>query len=403
MEGLDRPEPMLFRTPETMKHFVWRGVKHTLCAQPIRWSLQIVALLSFIVWGLFAGQWQPAIIFLVLTVLLRGFLLLSYVRFYRVLRNSAHYRVDKHGISLVLECAEGDFVCGETDSWHLVRRVYAYQDFIALKMERAAKGANEYLLFTEDIAKARNHILSFWQLSLRGIPPEELPDFYTEEEQEDVTCFIERNFGEIECFGHEKESCGLHIDLAVIKPTDERPYYTICTIGAGAFRMSVPVEERQTRRHSEYNEYLIYLPARWNVTGEGFDKEENWWPLRLLKDCARDIMRLDGYFSDNDLYVFEKPFDASTCACAAYFDYPLPDTAIPAKVNLSTGRTVIFLQVVPLNREEVGYYDEQNGYVARYQRFFGIDLEAIAEASPEERRSIFEQRFLEHFERMVSR
>lgn len=103
------------------------------------------------------------------------------------------------------------------------------------------------------------------------------------------------------------------------------------------------------------------------------------------------------------MYVFEKPFDASTCACAAYFDYPLSDTAIPAKVNLSTGRTVNFLQVVPLNREEVGYYDEQNGYVARYQRFFGIDLEAIAEASPEERRSIFEQRVLEHFERMVSR
>lgn len=402
MKGLDRPGPMLFQAPESMTFFVNRAFKHTVCEQPIRWGLQVVTLIAAIVWGAFTHHWTPFFIFVTLTIALRGWLLFNYARLYRVLRKGpCHYRTDKYGISLIIERDNGEFVRYVTDSWSLVRSVYAYRDFIAIKMDKASEGANEYLLFAEDVDKARNSILGFWQHSIHGIAPEEQPDFYTEEEVDEATDFIADNFGEIECIGHENISPDIHIDLAVIKPTAKRPYYTICTIGAGAFRMNVPTEERLENFPPEYNEYVIYLPADWNVMDEGFEKEENWWPLRLLKSCARGCMEIDGYFTANDLFIYNEPLDASTSACAAYFDYPLPDIDNPTKMHLSTGRTVSFLQVMPLDREEVDYYERKTDYDDRYQHFFDIDLEAIEESSPEERIRTFEEKILEHFNSMI--
>jgi hypothetical protein len=36
-----------------------------------------------------------------------------------------------------------------------------------------------------------------------------------------------------------------------------------------------------------FAELMISLPADWPFSKEAFQREENWWPIRLLKDVAR--------------------------------------------------------------------------------------------------------------------
>ena len=51
----------------------------------------------------------------------------------------------------------------------------------------------------------------------------------------------------------------------------------MCTIGVGAYRMTMNNEDRVENHTPEYYEFLIHLPADWVVLPEeGYDKEENW-------------------------------------------------------------------------------------------------------------------------------
>ena len=94
---------------------------------------------------------------------------------------------------------------------------------------------------------------------------------------------IERHFGPIAFVWHELVSDLIHLDVHVVEPTPERPVYTLVTSGMSDRSMNVP-EAAQT---TPYAELMLCLPESWTMTGEAFRKNNNYWPIWLLKMVAR--------------------------------------------------------------------------------------------------------------------
>ncbi|MGE0790926.1 MAG: suppressor of fused domain protein [Sandaracinaceae bacterium] len=85
---------------------------------------------------------------------------------------------------------------------------------------------------------------------------------------------------------HEIVSDRVHVDVHVLAPTAERPFWLLCTAGMSAHPMNVPpgVENADEWRHAEV---AMFLPTNWSPSREAFEDERVYWPIRLLKGLAR--------------------------------------------------------------------------------------------------------------------
>jgi len=92
--------------------------------------------------------------------------------------------------------------------------------------------------------------------------------------------FVESN-DEIVVF-HEKVSPDFHLDIYLIRPTEYRKFQVLMTGGVSSRPMTVPAAEC-----NPFIELAMLLPAGWDVAGENWKLERNYWPIRLLKDLGR--------------------------------------------------------------------------------------------------------------------
>lgn len=94
---------------------------------------------------------------------------------------------------------------------------------------------------------------------------------------------IIEHIGNIDTVWHEIVSDIVHIDVHVVAPTPERPYYTLITSGMSDLPMSAP----EGANDQQFAELMICLPPDWKLKQEDFRDECNYWPIRWLKTLAR--------------------------------------------------------------------------------------------------------------------
>jgi len=170
---------------------------------------------------------------------------------------------------------------------------------------------------------------------------------------------ISKNIGPIACVLDEKTSPVIHVDLYVVEPNKERPFFTIITSGMAEKPMKVPPE----MAGFEYAELLICLPPDWPVSMKAFDDESNWWPFRLLKMLAR-------YPHQNDTWLWSghtiqcsrppKPFGPNTEMTGALIG---PATTLgegARSLKWGRKRNIRFFGVYPLYTEELEF-KKKNG------------------------------------------
>ena len=105
----------------------------------------------------------------------------------------------------------------------------------------------------------------------------------SESSMEEISNHIEKYIGEIHMVFHELVSDQVHIDVYWVKPSAERPYHSLITLGLSDKPMNTPdgVED------CNYAELCICLPEDWKISEESFNDEKNYWPIRWLKYLAR--------------------------------------------------------------------------------------------------------------------
>ena len=185
---------------------------------------------------------------------------------------------------------------------------------------------------------------------------EAVPQYsYSEKEMDKVSDYIEQQYGESDLVGHEMVSPDIHCDIVIVPPTEEQPYYKLVTMGAGAYKMNVP--KALSSYVCERAEYVIFLPKDWNLESA---KEEDYWPIRMLKTIARLPVRAEDWLCEShDVQLTD---DGSPVAENTGFNSCVLMSSIgkngqevkPLKLGLF-GKKVAFYQLYPLYPEELQF------------------------------------------------
>lgn len=175
-----------------------------------------------------------------------------------------------------------------------------------------------------------------------------MPLVYDEAEMDAIETYITKNFGEHQNVLHEIVSPDLHIDLVIVEPTAERDFYTIVTMGAGAYQMEVP----EGYNGPDRVEILFNLPKDWKINSSD---EKDYWPLRWLKVLARLSMNYNTWLGWGHTVPAGEPFAENTMLSGVMLTEPYCVQDDTAFCKLPNGDQVAFWQVMPIYEEEMQY------------------------------------------------
>lgn len=189
------------------------------------------------------------------------------------------------------------------------------------------------------------------------------PEVYEEDEIDALEEHIKRYFGEFPSVFHEIISPDIHVDIAVIPPTEERNCYTLVTMGMGAHRMSVP--EEISDRQPDRAEMVICLPPDWQVE----EQDEIWyWPLRWLKIMARLPGEQDTWLGWGHTVPAGGPLAENTALSCMLLVDPFTIDGEGSDCEMPDGSLVRFYQLFPIYEEEMNFKIE-HGAEALLDRF----------------------------------
>lgn len=168
---------------------------------------------------------------------------------------------------------------------------------------------------------------------------------YSENERIEIIRFIEERFGIIDKIFQDVGYDDLYLDVVQINPTEEKPYYTLITLGMGEHKMY----NQNNENFSSYAELMISLPPTWNIEDENYN-----WVLDQLMHLA--YIPFTFYFSYEWGHLennFE-PFTYGTELSAVAILYPEMKRENSGLLKLEN-RNLQFYQIVPLYDEEYTY------------------------------------------------
>ena len=179
---------------------------------------------------------------------------------------------------------------------------------------------------------------------------------YSENDMQACEEWITKNVGKVEYVLHDPDPKGIHIDIMVIPPSQERDYLTLVTMGMGAFEMPVPEEMGKKNRA----EIAIRLPKDWELDSD----DEKWdWPIWMIDGLAKiPYYEYDwlGEYHDVDLDdpSSENPLTGNTGMSAVMLN--LFDETIEPLV-LENGDQVILYNAVPIYKSEMEFKNAGGG------------------------------------------
>lgn len=121
---------------------------------------------------------------------------------------------------------------------------------------------------------------------------------YTEE----ICDYFSKLFPDRESFVyHEIMSDLVHIDVNIMRPTEENNFYVVYTTGMSDLPMTLP-EGYEDREDLKYAEIFAFMPPTWNP-GKEFQTttdipESDYWMIHLIKFLARFPHEYDTWFAD---------------------------------------------------------------------------------------------------------
>lgn len=174
------------------------------------------------------------------------------------------------------------------------------------------------------------------------------PVLYTQEEQDALEDYIVEQFGDYDLVLGEVESPDVKVEIAVIKPTEEKNYYTLITMGMGAWEMKVPERAEDFARA----ELMMYMPADWDLNPQN---PASLWPVSWLKILARLPIQKNDWLGEGHTASRGEPFCPETQLDSSML-VAAKNTAGEKAVALLPGeKKVNFYTVVALHEDETQF------------------------------------------------
>ena len=395
-------DAVLFELPQSRWRYALPWTIHFFNSHQLFTATMLAIALAATGMSLYYGEWPPMLIVAEVVVLMPVAVAWMALVFYRSsMKYGGMLRADKNGLQHVARDGQGRYTEKTLWQWTGVSRIWFYKRFIAIGTINPDGDRLDIVLPTPAPSRCRSHLLHHWWAAAHGITPDMQPHLYSTEERAAVEEFIAGRFGRPDSIIHDKYLANLQIDIAVIAPTKARPYYTLCTIGAGAYRMQVAHGAHASGELENRAEYIIYLPPEWNVTGKGHWRKENCWPADLLRVFAQEPQLHETASRAGRALMFGERPAPSTDAMGMVYAHPLPDLQRPTRADLPTRYSIGFLQMVFTDLEETRLLQamEPHGDNILKVLFRGGDIPKAT--SPEERAREYAEALLRHFRQVA--
>ncbi|MDM5186259.1 suppressor of fused domain protein [Bacillus sp. DX4.1] len=199
---------------------------------------------------------------------------------------------------------------------------------------------------------------------------------------EDFESHIQHYYGPITNHIEANTKMVTDVELYDVGPNETVDYHTLVTYRNSYFRMPAP-----SSVDSGYAELVMHLPKDWEVSTSTLEHSKYGWPLRLLQNFGKDVMR-NGYWlgqwlvfpnqSEEDLkqsYLAQlggaewnpnapiQPYSESTEFCGVMIVPPLPQCSGAFKMEFrEDGKRIegdwpiYFHTLLPLYKEEIHCY-----------------------------------------------
>jgi hypothetical protein len=175
-----------------------------------------------------------------------------------------------------------------------------------------------------------------------------------------IEAHIARYVGKIDRVFHELASNFVHIDVHIIPPTTERPYYTLVTSGMSDKPMNVPVGAEDYR----YAELMLCVPSEWKLEQADLQDEQHYWVVRWLKILARLPHQYNtwlGVFHSIPNGDPPRPFAPNTKLSGIMLARPFLFEDEFWELALRPDKTIHFYSLLPLYPEEMQYKLQHGG------------------------------------------
>lgn len=407
-----RPEPVANQCNKSLWWFVPRAVLGLWKQQPKRMALTNFIWLLFGLSYLRLGTLWGVLGFLLALFGLNIYYFYTYRKVYKAIKTFT-YRMDEDGISLYITADDGTLIRYITTPYSQIKDIYLSKDYVYFELEETSEIGIIYLI-TEDTERVLGNIVSYMQLEEKQ-EIKNLPSVYANQELDEIKDFVIERFGKPTDIFRDTLNREQPIDIMVIPPTKTRNYWTLCTLGAGTYRVRNSEEYKLSKEGEEvlncgeehdslieHYEYVMYLPADWNLSAESLEKESNYWPIRVLNGIGHDTFdnfqfQLGDTMSFNAGDDTEVSFDPSTDFFGVLILCPLPDVPNETYANIG-GRTIQFHQVMPITTEELDYLGH-NSPADFMKKYMELDIIKLDEETLDVKEKQYTNALISHFER----
>lgn len=183
---------------------------------------------------------------------------------------------------------------------------------------------------------------------------------YSKEDEAAISAHIGKWFGNYEnMLFAMTDGDSFEVDICIVPPSKEKPYYTLVTMGSGTEPMNVPEDFSDIRRV----EFVVKLPADWKLNERALDDQRWNWPLKLINMAVDRAHEKGNYIYPGELIYNENdtPFARGTGLCGTIYLFTDElDQCGSGDCELQNGEDVNFLQIIPLYKEEMDFIEKND-------------------------------------------
>lgn len=188
--------------------------------------------------------------------------------------------------------------------------------------------------------------------TLKFAEREYTPPLYNDEAKTKLRAYITQNFGTIiktiSDPDYDEQNYDINCEVLVVEPNENRDYYTLITLGAGAYISNAPQGEPYS------TEFIINLPKTWNPESIN---EQDTAPIDWLRTIARVPIRYNTWLGHgHSIPIKLEGTDYTGAITVVYTLYDEEkDNHTPYIAEITEDHKLSFIGIAPIYKEEMDY------------------------------------------------
>jgi len=197
-----------------------------------------------------------------------------------------------------------------------------------------------------------------WAIKPKQYPDREVKYDGTQCDLANLKCIqnhIAKHIAPVDWVWGEIASSLVHIDVLVIEPSSDRPFFTLVTSGMSQKPITPPFPEVS---QCKYSELVLCLPPNWSLDEPEIRKGRNFWPISMMKMIAHFPHLHDTWVWNAQTIHNQQPYDESVPFAGAMLIQVSPFREDFHLMKTERTEPTVFHNLIPLHESELNYYME---------------------------------------------